>query len=530
MKKHADYTLDELVEQITSSVDPSWDILKKIRFVYIELGLYLEKNTDFFMSVQHKVLNQFLLSKDEVANIYNDTLEDGNRKNWNKVICRSASIILSKCLNKLGIENRIVNTTNVIYFNEEDEESIEDATEIRHVFVNAKLDDNRSIFLTLAADLPYIQNNMETQMFGNLIGYKRHTPEGEVILYEGDEITDAVRIDNDELRQIDADLGYLTQVVGDKDSIEYVYNNYFFDKLRINLSSNKLYFNLLSENTTFYKKAIASVDLNLRDKNAPYVLNEIIMNICKYVGAVLALDYEYKEPFSFVDWKEKAYSYINNNDSYVSESFTEFLKVTESLVESIADLAAVVLSEEIDDKKQVTKCINRYKNKALYLSRMFLPIQFFPNYDNGKINQEYIAKKFEIIFPYIFSCNGERTDFNDLAYSEQIPIIKIVLPLIFNDIKDKDCINTNKRSKCLPCIYNIIRTYTLKMKSDDSYVILFEIDNSGDPCYFSFNLQTNRFKPITQTMFYYLAVNNIICSKDLNDKLNIEEVEDRRTK
>jgi hypothetical protein len=254
------------------------------------------------------------------------------------------------------------------------------------------------------------------------------------------------------------------------------------------------------------------------------------MNICKYVGAVLALEYEYKEPFSFVDWKEKAYSYINNNDSYISESFTDFLKVTESLVESVADLAAVVLSEEVDDKKQVTKCINRYKNKALYLSRMFLPIQFYPLYENGKINQEYIAKKFEIIFPYIFSCNGGRTDFNDLAYSEQIPIIKIVLPLIFNDIKDKDCINTNKRSKCLPCIYNIIRTYTLKMKSDDSYVILFENDNSGDPCYFSFNLKTNRFKTITQTMFYYLAVNNIVCSKDLNDKLNIEEVEDRRTK
>ena len=36
MKKHADYTLDELVEQITSSVDPSWETLKKIRFVFCE--------------------------------------------------------------------------------------------------------------------------------------------------------------------------------------------------------------------------------------------------------------------------------------------------------------------------------------------------------------------------------------------------------------------------------------------------------------------------------------------------------------
>ena len=43
MKYNNGITLNELIEQITSSVEPSWDTLKKIRYVYIELGKYLEK-------------------------------------------------------------------------------------------------------------------------------------------------------------------------------------------------------------------------------------------------------------------------------------------------------------------------------------------------------------------------------------------------------------------------------------------------------------------------------------------------------
>lgn len=70
MKYNNGITLNELIEQITSSVEPSWDTLKKIRYVYIELGKYLEKNTDFFMTVMHKVHNDYELKPEVIENIY----------------------------------------------------------------------------------------------------------------------------------------------------------------------------------------------------------------------------------------------------------------------------------------------------------------------------------------------------------------------------------------------------------------------------------------------------------------------------
>ncbi len=148
------------------------------------------------------------------------------------------------------------------------------------------------------------------------------------------------------------------------------------------------------------------------------------------------------------------------------------------------------------------------------------------DYDSELEKQTYIAKKFEKVFSLIFDCNNGTNSFSELSYSEQVAIIRIVLPIIFNDIKDKDCLY-NRRSACMSCIYNIIRTYTLKIKEDGTYRIIFEIDNSGDPVYFDYNPSGNKLKPITQTKFYFLVKNNIVCSRDLRNKLHIEEVEDR---
>ena len=66
------------------------------------------------------------------------------------------------------------------------------------------------------------------------------------------------------------------------------------------------------------------------------------------------------------------------------------------------------------------------------------------------------------------------------------------------------------------------------MKSDGSYVLVFEIDNHDVKDYYTYNLSSNKFKRITQTKFYFTAVNNIICSKDLKDKLNIEKDVDNK--
>ena len=68
------------------------------------------------------------------------------------------------------------------------------------------------------------------------------------------------------------------------------------------------------------------------------------------------------------------------------------------------------------------------------------------------------------------------------------------------------------------------------MLNDGSYELVFEISNNEEPIYYTYNLTSNKFKKITQTKFYFTAINNIICSKDLKDKLNIEkDVESKRT-
>ena len=528
MKNNSNITLDTLIEQITSSVEPSWDALKKIRYVYIELGKYLEKNTDFFMTVMHKVKKEHELKPEEVERIYNDNLEDGSRKDWNRVICRSAAILLSKCLDKLNIENKIIYTTSFDKF----ETSDDDTFEIRHVFVNAKLGEKRSIFLTLAADLPYIQNNLETQMFGNLIRYKKIDENGNMKqLYEGDEVTDVVEVSKDELLKIDSDLGY-TYVLDEDNNHSYVYGNYFIDKIKQGLSGNKLYLDLLAKETDFYNTVYGNVSFKA-DLNNINEFRKIIYNSCLYISnyiKIFYMVYDY-ENFNYNEW----YSETMNNLNVLKQRgedvdyFYNIIKVNDSLVNIIGDIATSVLDGSINEENLV-KNRNKLNKKLLYLSRLFVNPEYLPSYDdNGLINQNYIAKKLDTMFKYIFSCNEERIDFNELSYNEQIAIIRLIIPVIFNDINDSNCYRQD-RSKCMSCIYNIIRSYTYRMLNDGSYELVFEISNNEEPIYYTYNLTSNKFKKITQTKFYFTAINNIICSKDLKDKLNIEkDVESKRT-
>ena len=96
MKKHNDLTLDELVQQITSSVDPSWDVLKQIRYVYIELGLYLNRN--------ESLLDNLVSSIKNVKRVESDI----------EVKSQFCSLILKKCLDKINVESRILNSDVVV--------------------------------------------------------------------------------------------------------------------------------------------------------------------------------------------------------------------------------------------------------------------------------------------------------------------------------------------------------------------------------------------------------------------------------
>ena len=85
---------DEILNVIKNNIKEEWTILEKMRYVYITVGKYLKKDVDFFLSKRNK-LGELNLSKEEFYKIYKDDKKEFS-KNWDKVICRSASIILKR--------------------------------------------------------------------------------------------------------------------------------------------------------------------------------------------------------------------------------------------------------------------------------------------------------------------------------------------------------------------------------------------------------------------------------------------------
>ena len=153
--------IDEIVDLIYSDIykdiKDDWPKINKIRYVYLILGKYLEKNTDFFLNDK---LEDLKINDNEVMSIYKDNkinIRELNKgKKQYQIICRSAAIILQKLLKKFGVDSQLIVTCG----NED---------EIRHWFLTAIGDNNEQYFLTLAADLPYIKNNLRTRHFANSI-------------------------------------------------------------------------------------------------------------------------------------------------------------------------------------------------------------------------------------------------------------------------------------------------------------------------------------------------------------------------
>ena len=212
--------MDEIINNVTDTVikgvNPSWNKLQKIRFVYLELGKYLEKNTSFFLNEK---LDNFSLSKEEMNDIYfNDKLNISEREhsiNQYQVICKSAAAFLKNAYDKLGIYSEFVHT-------------IGDTNNIRHWFIVAVDDDNNQYFLTLAADLPYIKNNLPTCHFASNISFfgRDDNPNYEIddeskletvrVAHRdnngnfllGHEIKHTVLVNDDKLKDIDYSIGY----------------------------------------------------------------------------------------------------------------------------------------------------------------------------------------------------------------------------------------------------------------------------------------------------------------------------------
>lgn len=278
---------DLLIDKVTSEVSNLWPDLYKIRYIYLELGKVLYKNTDFFFRVKNKINDDFM-TFDEIKKVFYDTKENGGNYS---VICRSAAEILYKAFKKVGIQAKIIET-NIDPNNKKENTIISndgESLEIHHFFLTVHdKDNNCNYFLTLAADLPYIQMGMQTNHFATNIDKERNGINGEKFqLYDGEEIPHKI-LSKEELRNIDLKIGYLKTKFNKESSkknesnVFLDYNNYSFKMIQEAMIGNNLYYFEEEKNTEFYKQII-NQRINLYDNSLSNLTDEDWQQMIKCV-------------------------------------------------------------------------------------------------------------------------------------------------------------------------------------------------------------------------------------------------------
>lgn len=555
-------TVNELVNLVVSEVNPNWSTLHKIRYVYLALGKFLQKDTDFFFSVDNK-LSDKNLSIEEIEKIYEDKKLTGDFK----VICRSAAYLLQRVYDELGIKSELIKSNNNVINYEADDKNVL----INHWFLAVYDENNNAYFLTLASDLPYIQMNMQTRHFATNIPYKKATKSGEEIqVYCGDEIKHTVLSDK-ELRSIDMDIGYIKNKFRLDDDFRptkewhYNYGDAAISMLSNELKNNMLYYELEEQNTKFYSKIteFKSGDrtISLLDDRLDSLTKEDwdvwVRRLCRFVHRKIEkiiqykifVDVYYDSPdWNYEDWirdvcvqiQRHLYQYVTKTDEslYIQGEFKysnwyrKMKKAIEDNYDGIDYDNVLLILNKTNVLANMVLHLGPQKNFSTLLNSLashFIKREFvFENsINNGVVSSKYIAHKFRILFRKIFSCNVETTEFNSMDYSEQIVIIKMILDRMFPELTMENGVLPEWYDDRYSIIQNRIQTYAIKHRNLDKYAIVFHIigDESCDDTYYFYDPKENVFK-ITNI----LNINHdyIIISNRL--KTRIEEMEDMEQK
>ena len=102
--------LNQLKKHILSLIDDSWSDLEKTRFVYLEAGKYLEKHTEFYLTLDDKLTYSKLVPK-KLDKVYLGRLR---KEEWNKMICKTGAEFIKDVLEELKIKSFLVETVEYI--------------------------------------------------------------------------------------------------------------------------------------------------------------------------------------------------------------------------------------------------------------------------------------------------------------------------------------------------------------------------------------------------------------------------------
>lgn len=558
-------TINDIVKLIVNEINPEWPALYKIRYVYLSLGKYLQKDTDFFFSVDNK-LSDRNMSIDEIEKIYEDKKESGDFK----VICRSAAYILQRIFDEIGIKSQLIKSNNNVIDYEADNKTLS----INHWFLAAYDENENAYFLTLASDLPYIQLNMQTKHFATNIPYKKVSKSGEEIqVYCGKEIKHTVLSDKD-LRAIDLEIGYLKNQYKYDDNYRpskgwhYNYDDASILMLASSLKNNNLYYELEEQRTKFYNritefksgdKNISLMDVRL-DSLTKDDWNNWLRVLCRFVHRRIEKNTEYRifvknyydsPNWNYEDWikdvcvqiQRYLYQFVEKNDEslYIEEEFT-YSKWSRKMKKAIEPLYKVsdydnilLILDKTNVLANMVLHIGPQKNFSTLLNSLashFIKRDFVLENatKEGIVSSKYIAHKFRTLFRKIFSCNEEITEFNKMDYSEQVVIIKLILDKMFPELNMENGLLTEWYDEKYSIVQNRIQTYAIKHKENEQYALIFHIigDDSYDDTYYFYDPKENILK-VTNI----LTINNdyVIISNRLRTRIeDMEDIEQKKTK
>lgn len=555
--------INEIINNIILGIKSEWSTLTKIRYAYVELGKYLQKDTDFFFSVDKK-LGENNLSYEEIAAIYNDDVVLSTR-----VICKSASVLLKTILDRLGIKSRLVKSiNNVIDYSDGNNELL-----INH-WMLAVNDGENEYFCTLSSDLPYIQMGMETKHFGVNIPYMKELNDGTTIqVYEGEEIKHSV-LGQEELKNIDIEINYIKDYYRYNESNQpskewnLHYSNASFNMLKDAVRGNKLFYELEVGKTdflnhlmnfegengrmiTFYDTPISSLTEEDWNKWIKVVCGEVLGKICDILGYdIYPIPTLESNSWNYESWLLSLSSKIEDEIYRQFDLYNDEIKEISIQVDNFKynkwskklkqklDINGIYDHENIifilDKLNALVNCIkSKGKNGSMNSLLQSLSYHFINPYnlyennidEEGKLSSYYIANKFDEMFERVFSCNETITNFNMMSYSEQVVIIKEVLALMFPEINADNSKMVDGYDERFSPVLNRIQIYPVKSKIDGEYSIIFSVigDDMDEDFYFFYDLKNNTFNVCN-----ILDINNdyIFVSNRMKSKLGVEDLED----
>ena len=553
-------TVNEIVLEATKNINPEWSCLEKIRYIYIEVGKYLVKDTDFFFSAEGK-LAEANLSVEQMTEIYNNLNgRDG------RIICRSACYILQKALAEVGISSEMIKSNNNV--------AHVGNLEIAHWFLSVNnYETNENYFMTLSTDLPYVKNNLKTKHFGSNIPYIKELPDGsKVQVYEGKEIKNTVLLD-DVLYEIDKNIGYISHYYFDRNKSNdnawtLSYEDAGIEMVNYANRGNNLYYELLGYETDFYKeltefkgndgKRILFSDISIHDISKDD-WKIWIKQLCKLVSEKLndiigfpILQTNFDDSWNYEDWirnvvfKTQELIFLQINSGLSSPNFSEYYikddmkysKWSRDIKKKFdvknnhyeTDSILAILDKTNALVNNINSGFKNGKFNDLFKSLMY---HYIPsenilenNIDNdGYLSNSFIANKLNVVFRKVFSCEEEKSDFNDMKYSEQIVIIKELISAMFPEINQNNSSQMENYDERFSPVFNRIQLYPIKNRKTGYYDIVINVvgTNSDLDYYFFYNPKKNIFKPVSVLT---LMTDYIIVSERFKSKMSeMEEID-----